>query len=644
MSVEFVSDDPTLTGVNFGLLRREVETYLILVPYTSNGLGKLKPGSLIAVENFKKTVDGQLCFTVLEATKIMPVHYAIGPSADRLESEYIEFATEALAQAGREWDQAAPQEETTKIRVEAIPTHIMISSSRSGITTEPDDSYPKPGGRAYLVTAAGADAVINRGLPDERTIKPAALIANPEVRLKINAKELTSTHFAAFGFTKSGKSNLSATTVADLLNASGTTSSSIAGLKTLVVDYMNEYFPLLADVFAGSSQQQPQVRSNLILADADRPMLSMLRNTYADSAHLDVRAGEVADRLLGRMLIPDEMADIESEIRDVLKTVVKERRVLVYSGPRVNRDAAERLQQIADAVEPKWLGRARVPIQGWLDAIQNDAADLTTNDMGTLAGIFRTYSTTGNMRSVIRDRTGDWVNREGAQVAGEIPQTPRSILAQMAEKLSQLQAWYLDLHGLPENLVLSDDGILGEMNGDGGPLLLVVTGDAADSLQLFLSRVGNRMYDWRRQNGTNQPPTLILVDEADEFLARDEENFSTTLAKSRRVAELIARRGRKLGVGLAIATQRVAFLDTKVMGQIHTYFVSKLPRKSDRDRVAEAYGIPVEIIDMSLSLGTGDWMVISHDALGMSGTPMLAHFDNSSVRVRRRLRPPAADA
>ena len=60
----------------------------------------------------------------------------------------------------------------------------------------------------------------------------------------------------------------------------------------------------------------------------------------------------------------------------------------------------------------------------------------------------------------------------------------------------------------------------------------------------------------------------------------------------------IARRGRKFGLSIRIATQRITYLNTNIMAQPHTYFVSKLPRREDRERVAEAFGLNLDIFNL----------------------------------------------
>ena len=136
---------------------------------------------------------------------------------------------------------------------------------------------------------------------------------------------------------------------------------------------------------------------------------------------------------------------------------------------------------------------------------------------------------------------------------------------------------------------------------------------------------------------------MFLLDEADEFVP-PEASAKGVIAESRAAAEKLARRSGKFAMGITLATQRVAYIDTKVMGQLHTYFVTKLPRRDDRSRVAEAFGIETEHIDKTLALNLGQWLVISHSALGLSITPILASFPNAVDRIKNFLDQRAPDS
>jgi DNA helicase HerA-like ATPase len=98
-----------------------------------------------------------------------------------------------------------------------------------------------------------------------------------------------------------------------------------------------------------------------------------------------------------------------------------------------------------------------------------------------------------------------------------------------------------------------------------------------------------------------------------------------------------ARRGRKFGLGIGIATQRVRYLNTSIMAQPHTYFVSKMPRLSDRQVVAEAFGVSEEMFRQTFKFKKGDWLLMSYDATGLEAIPVPIHCEDANERVARFL-------
>lgn len=96
------------------------------------------------------------------------------------------------------------------------------------------------------------------------------------------------------------------------------------------------------------------------------------------------------------------------------------------------------------------------------------------------------------------------------------------------------------------------------------------------------------IFEDRRRNGIIEPIVSFIFDEADEFIPQDAKD---SYERSSEVVMNLARRGRKFGLGVGIATQRITYLNTNIMAQPHTYFVSKLPRKSDQERITDAFGI-----------------------------------------------------
>jgi hypothetical protein len=168
--------------------------------------------------------------------------------------------------------------------------------------------------------------------------------------------------------------------------------------------------------------------------------------------------------------------------------------------------------------------------------------------------------------------------------------------------------------------------------------LHVIFGDHTDTERRFafdvVSNEQHSVYSERRRRGTNAPLTLFVFDEADDYIPLDPKG---TYSQSTQAVETLARRGRKFGLGVLIATQRVTYLNTNIMAQPHTYFISKLPRASDRQRVTEAFGIPEDMLRETFKFRKGDWLIISHDATGLAGVPIPVHAVNAEDRLREEL-------
>ena len=138
------------------------------------------------------------------------------------------------------------------------------------------------------------------------------------------------------------------------------------------------------------------------------------------------------------------------------------------------------------------------------------------------------------------------------------------------------------------------------------------------------------MYESRRVNGQIEPIVSFVFDEADEFIP---QNPGGSYTKSVEIAHTLARRGRKFGLGIGIATQRIVYLDTSIMAQPHTYLISKLPRKSDRDRLAEAFGISEDMFRQTFKFKKGNWLLVSHDATGLEAVPIPIQTYDANRRI-----------
>jgi DNA helicase HerA-like ATPase len=143
--------------------------------------------------------------------------------------------------------------------------------------------------------------------------------------------------------------------------------------------------------------------------------------------------------------------------------------------------------------------------------------------------------------------------------------------------------------------------------------------------------LGHFAFDDRRKTGQITPLVSFIFDEADEFIP---QQASGTYGESAHIAMTLARRGRKFGLGIGIATQRARYLNTSIMAQPHTYFVSKMPRQSDRQAVVEAFGVSEDVFRQTFKFKKGDWLLMSYDATGLEAIPVPIHCADANERVR----------
>ncbi len=127
--------------------------------------------------------------------------------------------------------------------------------------------------------------------------------------------------------------------------------------------------------------------------------------------------------------------------------------------------------------------------------------------------------------------------------------------------------------------------------------------------------------------GGRQQPLLIVIDEAHLFVP---EGDSTS---AHRTLSMIAKEGRKYGVGLVLVSQRPSELDSTVLSQCGSLIAMRLTNSSDRGKVASM--VPDDLgglVDLLPSLRTGEGICLGE----MMPIP-------TRVRVRKAREKPVGD-
>lgn len=140
-----------------------------------------------------------------------------------------------------------------------------------------------------------------------------------------------------------------------------------------------------------------------------------------------------------------------------------------------------------------------------------------------------------------------------------------------------------------------------------------------------------------RKKGGSRKRVLIVLDEAQEYIPAEPRDRDQTWQSNFAVEQLL-RQGRKYRVHCWLATQRVARLNVSALQQLHSYFVSTLPRFYDRMVVAESFALPYEVLERSAQLDTGEWIFVSFKATKQKNVPVFVKTENNEAIVASYLK------
>lgn len=145
---------------------------------------------------------------------------------------------------------------------------------------------------------------------------------------------------------------------------------------------------------------------------------------------------------------------------------------------------------------------------------------------------------------------------------------------------NQLPVTILDLSGVPSEIMSSISGTLLKIMYDG----------------LF--------WGAKTKIGGKNQPLLVVLEEAHSYLKAGENSISS------RTVQMIAKEGRKYGVGLLLVTQRPSELDETVLSQCGTLVALRMNNGKDRSHIKAAVQDELQsIVDLLPSLRTGEALI-----------------------------------
>jgi hypothetical protein len=597
---------PGMNGTLIGLEEDENSRFRfeIWFDYTRQNINLVREGAMLAILNFASTPQLQ-CLSILEVVTILPMHYGLGKDT----SGYPGFVIEAARSAGSDWESQEHEatEDTTKIKCIAIPTNLeVVQSVRSdggAPEIQEESNIPMIGHSARLLDTEFTQFVVNYGIrPDENTCPSGALIRDANVVVSVRVQDLLRTHFGIFGFTGAGKSNLVSTLVDSVLQ------NSREPVKIVLFDLMSEYSTLLVDHL----ERMPDA---LLITLGDETLPESVADRFALPANASAEQqrealGRAVRDLVNTALVPSALSDIRRLLGYPMGSLLTQNKVRIWRQRMVTID--EYLRNVRTEVIKGNLGNSRQPVATLVDQLERDYAGQSFTQQ--------------NIQEMVAQITGTQ--------AQNLTTTATNCLQELRTRLQQDGARYANQRPLPRELALTLPDLIRRLNDSSSSGLYIIQAHQPDLLRHFAWMLGTFTYEERRRSGHINPLVSFVFDEADEFIPQQAKD---SYAESSDIAMTLARRGRKFGLGIGIATQRVIYLNTSIMAQPHTYFVSKMPRQSDRQRVSEAFGASEDIFRQTFKFKKGDWLLMSHDATGLDAIPIPIHTADANARIRRAL-------
>ena len=578
-------------------------SYTIWFDYTREAINAIQEGTMLAVANFGSDVKTRR-WSILEISSVLPSHFALQSG----NSGYPGFVVEAARSAAQDWESQVNEatEETTKIEVAAFPTFLEIVESEvnnsATFDIEAETNMAMVGSRVRVLDSETTNLVANNGIDKEKEDKITVigtLARDSEVEILMRTDELLRTHFAVFGFTGVGKSNLLSTAVAKIFKATQ------EPIKLVFFDLMSEYTGLLID--------------QLLSDHVNGKLLTIGRNTLPEGTFRFINdlndapdEKEATKQFLRSTLFPKALLSSRNKMAWAFLDLLKSKKIRYY-----NESQSITVWDLFFTTNVVHWAKNRQP------AKYESRKALTKRVLkeSGIQGNYKETRFTPVLARKIREKLLELL--EDGQYADFKNDNDYANHISQLEELEQSTAEHLSASTTRREII--DD-----LNDRNRHSLWIIQSHNPNHLREFSHILGTELYESRRLKGVIEPLVSFIFDEADEFIRA---GGTDSYQASAEIAEVIARRGRKFGIGLGIATQRIRYLDTNIMSQPHTYLISKLPRASDRTAVSEAFGFGDEILNQTFKFSKGQWLLVSHDATGLDAVPLPVKTEDANSRI-----------
>ncbi|MFX1561349.1 MAG: ATP-binding protein [Promethearchaeota archaeon] len=572
----------------------------IKIRYNKELMAQLEEGMLLAVKNFrgqskKAAKEGVERYTVMVISKVWPLHYGLGGVSD---SHYFPLQMEIIEQSVPDW--STDDQATMMVHMNAVPINYdLIIDKKGEIEFKKGFSYPLVGERAYVIDMETVDLIYNAKVKEAMGFDKKTSTEDPrkdprvgvlrmfmesgqEVPIYVDLTKLVRYHFGVFSFTGGGKSNLLSNLFRRILYHEKDT-------KLVIFDISCEYPFLLSDVF-----MDPKIPSVIVLEDEAKTPDQFARSIVKPrDFEEDDKANTILKKIYG---IKDKVTFYNRPLTQVptFGSMLQEMR-----GLRTESSNRPTYVQAMDAIMDFVAAYVEKVGKSEHDEIDDTFIDHLDSTARQAMETFQVHD---------KSAVYAWATTRP---------TLKAVLAR-AQKAKRSGVTVKDL-----------------MKKLSGPERVVCISIAdPDTLRDLVIKLTSAALRYRKKSFEIKPQILFVFDEAQEFIP---SQASGHLGQCSAAVERLLRQGRKYGLGGAIATQRIAYLNTNIMQQLHTFFVGTLPRPYDRTVVSSSFQIDLSILDKTLEFPPGSWLMSSYIATGLDSVPVFVKADNSEDVLRKHI-------
>jgi DNA helicase HerA-like ATPase len=571
----------------------------VKVEYQKDLMGLLEEGMLVAVNNFKQAEKDSERYTLMEVSRVWPEHFGLRGLSNH---GYYPMQFEIIEQSEDDWQ--TNDKTTMMIQIDAIPINYdLILDKKCEFKFVKGFSYPVVGSSCYVLNSEMINRMYNQRIAeklgvdttetaeDARADPRLGLIkmfeaSKTAIPMYVDFENLVRYHFGVFAFTGGGKSNLMSNILRRLLLHSEDT-------KVVIFDISCEYTFLLLDMLA-----DPDVNAKVVLEHRIDSMDQFYNSVVKPREYeADQRTktglqcimdqGKLAYYTRPRQQIPTYSQFLE-ELTDQRRTSTDKPHYM---------NAIDKIHDaVLEYMEENGLSENQQISEDFVHSISEISTETVEEfKVHDKSGLYA-WATT---RSSIIDRMKKTQEKETQDAGGLTVEKIRDLLEDRTTSLVCIS--------------ISDPYTIKDL--------------AINLTQDLLVR--------RKRRFQVKPYILIVFDEAQEFIPSGGSGID---ARCSAHVETLLRQGRKYGLGVCVATQRIAYLNTNALQQLHTYFVGTLPRPYDRQLVSETFMIDKGILEKTLEFAPGEWLLSSYIATGMENVPIFIKADNAEKEVERYLK------